>query len=157
MNEASRCPKRQIGAQREIIRNAQGKARTVVQQNKRHAHERQHRTTLVWIFFVAMLTAHSALTAPDAPASIVLALGDTCTSLRPTKPVSRRRRHRLLPSLSAAAAVPSSRALLMTMPSPIHPALLAPLRLSQARDLLIVGLAVEPHVQGPTLPQRLPL
>ena len=107
--------------------------------------------------FVAMLTAHSALTTPDAPASIVLALGDTCTSLRPTRPVSRRRRHRLLPSLSAAAAVPSSRALLMTMPSPILPALLGPLRLSPTRDLLIVALAVEPHVQGPTLPQRLSL
>ena len=104
-----------------------------------------------------MLTAHSTLTAPDAPPSIVLALGDMGTSLRPTRPVSRRRRHWLLPSLSAAAAVPSSRALLMTMPSPIHPALLAPLRLSPTRDLLIVALAVEPHVQGPTLPQRLSL
>ena len=157
MNEASRCPKRQIGAQREIMRNAQGKARTVVQQNKRHAHERQHRTTLVWIFFVAMLTAHSALTAPDAPASIVLALGDTCTSLRPTRPVSRRRRHRLLPSLSAEAAVPSSRALLISMPSFTHPALLGPLRLLQARDLLVVVAAVERHVQGRTLPHRFPL
>ena len=104
-----------------------------------------------------MLTAHSTLTAPDAPPSIVLALGDMGTSLRPTLPDSRRRRHWLLPSLSAAAAVPSSRALLMTMPSPILPALLGPLRLSPTRDLLIVALAVEPHVQGPTLPQRLSL
>ena len=52
MNEASRCPKRQIGATRKIMRNAQGKARTVVQQNKRHAHETQHQTTLAWTFLL---------------------------------------------------------------------------------------------------------
>ena len=80
------------------------------------------------------------------------------SSLWPTRLGARRRTHRLLLPISAAAAVPRSRALLSsTMPSLSLLTLLGPRRRSLTHDLLIMAAAVKRHVQGPTLPQRLSL